>query len=289
MDELDMIVGQFGNNGGRIMAFKLFVMRGRPFVMELDDDPFSIHPTNAAYHAWDENVQRNVSQNLRLATAVTVTNNHLAQVVREHSDAPVHVLPNQIPAKILDIPRPNNAKLMVGWAGSSTHEHDIMAARQPLSSFLRDVDVDVNIIGADYRHLFRIPQITHTPWDYNMNAYYASLSKLDIGVIPLAASHFNRSKSDLKFIEMSGLGIPVVASAQGPYRESIEHGVTGFLVEHDYEWKKYLRMLINDKELREQMGINARNYARTRTTEGNAHLWETAYQSVLKNVTFATG
>ena len=62
------------------------------------------------------------------------------------------------------------------------------------------------------------------------------------------------------------------------------HGVTGFLVKHSHEWGKYLRLLVEDHQLREEMSINAKLWASTRTIQGNAWRWELAYRTVIEHV-----
>ena len=50
-----------------------------------------------------------------------------------------------------------------------------------------------------------------------------------------------------------GCGLPVVASAVGMNKEVVDEK-TGFLVQSETEWTTKLNELINNKELREQLG-----------------------------------
>jgi glycosyltransferase involved in cell wall biosynthesis len=110
------------------------------------------------------------------------------------------------------------------------------------------------------------------------------MQDLHIGLAPLADDHFNRSKSYVKTLEYAGLGIPVIASNVGPYRDFVQHGITGFLANNEAEWTRYLRLLGSDENLRQWMGTNAREVAAKNTIQGNAWRWLNTYQSLAKKV-----
>jgi glycosyltransferase involved in cell wall biosynthesis len=80
---------------------------------------------------------------------------------------------------------------------------------------------------------------------------------LDVCLAPLDQHTFNECKSELKIIETGMHGIPIIASDLYRYAEIIEDGVNGFLVppRKDHKlWAKYIKKLILDDELRENMG-----------------------------------
>jgi glycosyltransferase involved in cell wall biosynthesis len=60
-------------------------------------------------------------------------------------------------------------------------------------------------------------------------------------------------------LEAMACGIPVVGVREGGLRETVQHGVTGFLVERDHkEFAAAVQRLIEDSSLRRQMGQQAR-------------------------------
>jgi glycosyltransferase involved in cell wall biosynthesis len=115
-------------------------------------------------------------------------------------------------------------------------------------------------------------QVNAAGWIPSVEDYWRAID-YDIGVIPLKPHVFNQSKSHLKFLENAALGIPTVASDAGPYSASIEHGKTGFLVKRDHEWSKYLRDLVNDEAMREEIGANAKEWAKTQILEDHIDEW----------------
>jgi glycosyltransferase involved in cell wall biosynthesis len=283
-DDLDVLVGQ------RICApsstrfwLDLAADPGRrtTLVYEIDDDLWNIHGTNTAALALRRpEVLANVEACLAAADAVTVTNEHLAAIVAKYNPN-VHVLPNCVDATWLTHERPRAERVTVGWAGGSSHANDFASVRSELRAFLRrNPEVDAHFIGANHGPTVGRPDARHSGWKANLVEYLYTID-FDLGIAPLAAHVFNRSKSDLKVLEYATLGIPVVASDYGPYSSSVQHGVTGLLVKYPHEWGKYLRLLVNDDAMRAQMGENARRWAATRTIQANVWRWEAAYTNAV--------
>ena len=82
----------------------------------------------------------------------------------------------------------------------------------------------------------------------------ASISSLDIGIMPLVDEPFERGKCGYKLIQYMACGLPVVASPVGVNRQIVEHGVNGFLAETPAQWEEALRTLLGDAALRQRMG-----------------------------------
>jgi len=282
LDELDLIVGQRVCMPGASTTWQSMATDGRALVFEVDDDLTNVHPTNSQPFEFFQapGVLDRLKANAAVADAVTVTNGHLADVMSVYNPN-TFVLPNMIDESMLTVERVRCDRVTVGWTGSASHTLDFDAVAKPLSSFLRrNPEIQLHLMGADYRRTLGRPQGRFTDWNPDPTRHHEAID-FDIAVIPLAYHMFNRSKSDVKFLELSALGIPVVASNYGPYAESIQHGVTGFLVKQDHEWTKYLRALTQDEAMRLEIGGNAKAWAATRTIQRNAHLWEAAYRKVL--------
>jgi glycosyltransferase involved in cell wall biosynthesis len=282
--DLDVLVGQLICTPTQSAVWQQAAQLPSPrpaLVFELDDDIWNLHSTNhGASRLNDDEVRVSAERNIALADAVTVTTNHLAEVVSRFNSN-VHVLPNCVDEALLRHERPRNERVTIGWAGGSSHDNDFAFVRNELRTFLRrHTDVDVHMIGSDYRRELGRPDARHSGWSENLVEYLTKID-FDIGIAPLAYHAFNKSKSDLKVLEYAALGIPVVATDFGPYSDSVQHGVTGFLVKRPHEWARYLRDLVNDEQMRTEMGDNARRWAATRTIQANVWRWETAYRSEL--------
>lgn len=286
-DDLDVLVGQIIMEPERTQVWQALAARRdrrTALVFEIDDDIWNIHHSNTAGLGFtDPEVQATIEQNIALADAVTVTTQPLADRVSQWNPN-VHVIPNCVDAALLGHERPRREQVTLGWSGGSSHANDFDFVSGELRSFLRrNPAVDVHLIGADYRKALGRPDARWSGWDENLVAYLCKID-FDIAVVPVAYHAFNKSKSDLKALEYAALGIPIVASDFGPYTESVQHGVTGFLVKRPHEWATYLRDLVNDEQLRRELGDNARRWAATRTIQANVWRWETAYQSIVGSV-----
>lgn len=253
---------------------------GRRLVYEIDDDLWHIDPTNLnALRLREAAPQDAVQACIEVADLVTVTTPTLADRVRQFNPNVV-VLPNCIEGRMLAIERPRRDRLVVGWAGGSSHVPDLAIIHKVLQRFLRQhPEAEFHNVGTDFRRLLGVNG-RYSTWRPYLFDYYG-LIDFDVALAPLARTEFNRSKSGIKALEAMALGIPVIASDMEPYREVVEHGVTGFLCRQEHEWMRYLRLLAGDRDLRERMGAAGRRAARRWTIEGNWRLWEQAYAGLL--------
>ncbi len=275
-----MVAQRFGYPGFEIEWLKLF--RKHAMVWETDDDLWSVDPVNkrAAQH-FTPDVLKGIEFCVRTARLVTVTNDHLAERMSRFNPN-VAVIPNMIDAALPTMQRVRRERVTVGWAGGDSHRRDLSRIAGPLHRIMRTTDAAVHTIGQDFTDTLRLPadRHRHTGWESKLIKYYASVD-FDIGLAPIEDTLFTRSKSYIKALEYGALGIPVIASDVGPYREYVEDGVTGFLVRKESEWIDRLQLLIGDAELREQMGAAARQKARKHTIQAGWQQWERVFQSVL--------
>lgn len=291
----DIIVGQRIMKPPVVGLWKALAAQGRTLVAEHDDDLASIRDDNPALTSpasnwpdkdeWRKTWIPAMHEAMNVASMVTCTNEHLATELRQHSDNVV-VLPNYIDAALLDVDQPvrePGQHLKVGWGGSPTHDKDIRAAASGIAHGLNKMRrPELVIIGHDYRKLFGYKRSSFRPWETDMGRYFGGLSDLHIGLAPLSDDHFNRSKSYIKVLEYGALGIPCIASNVGPYKQFVQHGVTGFLADNESDWTRYLRLLGSDENLRQWMGANARKLAAENTIQKNAYKWLDAYQVRMK-------
>jgi len=275
-------------DGPSDLWFYIGVKKERPrMVFELDDDLWNIDVTNGDAFRWfingidDEghrhNVQSNLRRNIALADAVTCSTEPLADLLGKWNDN-VHVVPNYIPRWVLDWERPHRDELTIGWGGSGTHGMDWAADGPHISRYLKRSGMPFRLIGghlaqAQVQLGLPVDQVSAAGWIPSVEEYWKAID-YDIGVIPLRHHLFNQSKSHLKFLENSALGIPTVAADSGPYARIIKHGETGFLVKRDHEWAKYLNALVNDEAMRNEIGQNAKAWARTQILEDHIGEWE---------------
>lgn len=117
--------------------------------------------------------------------------------------------------------------------------------------------------------------------------YYDVLNKLklDFVIIPRADNYFNRCKSNLKFLENSMLEIPSICQSfptgDSPYQQNPADKDYLLLAGETSEWIEQMEKLINNKEMRRELGKKARAYVEENyNIETKAHLWADAYKQI---------
>ena len=251
-------------------------------VYEVDDDMLQADPSGIP-HLVDERFKESVRRCLRMADMVTTTNDHLAATIRPYNDNVV-ILPNMVKAGLADVRRarkPDPDKVTVGWAGGTSHLVDMVVIQDALTTVLEEMpQAELHFMGFDFSPLlFDLrARCRRSNWQPDVGDYYKRVD-FDIAVAPSADIPFNRSKTPIRALEMAAMGIPIVASNRLPYSEFVIDGKTGFLVDDDHdEWVARIGQLVDDADLRAEMGRAARDQAAGWTIEDNWHLWEQAYE-----------
>jgi glycosyltransferase involved in cell wall biosynthesis len=297
----DVVIGQRVSQPGPAKMWSMLAdgsLGVRPrLVYEIDDDLFNVPSRNvaAARHFNQPAVQDTMRRCMALADVITVSTGPLARVVMTElnkvlttraSNAPrVMVIPNALPDMAYNEPGPTRRDpgglVTVGWAGSSSHEEDFDEVAQPLTRFLRRTPAArFHAIGHLFRSVkLRSPrnQLQLTSWIHDMADYYRALDSFDVGIIPLRPSVFNRSKSDLKFLEYAARGIPIITSNCGPYEMHADNN-RALGADNPHEWLDCLTANASVPAVRgrEVMAYNAFQYAKTRGVQSTAALWRKA-------------
>jgi glycosyltransferase involved in cell wall biosynthesis len=249
-------------------------------VYDMDDDIWAWNPAYEASHYWNDERRYNAELNIQHADLVTTPTTALADILCQLNPR-VAVIPNTIPATLLNMRQDNRGRFVVGWQGGDQHATDLQQIYPPVFQFLlRYRDVAFHVWGGaqTYNDLPAgiVERIVHHPWQQSVWQYYFSLS-MDVGLAPLdMAETFNLTKSDIRLREYAGLGIPFIAS-MGPTYGQTALASGGLLAADMNDWREYLTLLYNDRKLREQLSIAGRKAARRWTTEANASALEARY------------
>jgi hypothetical protein len=272
-------------------------------VLDTDDDLFNISPLNNAYEAWgpddvvlpdgrelwingkgkfDKFTNRrsliSYEEALETADVVTTTTMRLKEQLDKHNDNVV-VFPNSLKARDWpELPKQNDGKVRVLWAGGSSHYEDLIEIQEPLKAIMEKYPhVELHVVGHHFPGFTRVlPQEQVKTWDWiNCDGHSWRLAGIrpDIGLAPLQDRAFNRAKSCLKWYEYSMLGIPTIAGNVPPYSDEIIHGVNGILANPDTFYQE-LEKLILDPKLRVALGANAKSWVQeNRNIEQTTKEW----------------
>ena len=158
----------------------------------------------------------------------------------------------------------DNQKIVIGYfSGTATHNEDFQMVAPALVRILDEyddvyiklagrIDAPDQLKGFEDRLIFT-PYVDwkHLPFE---------LRKCNIVLAPLVDTLFNRAKSEIKWSEAALVGVPVVASKIGAFIEAVPEGA-GLLVENtENAWYENLKLLVEDRELRENIAQKSREY-----------------------------
>jgi glycosyltransferase involved in cell wall biosynthesis len=129
-------------------------------------------------------------------------------------------------------------------------------------------EVTFEFIGWMPEGLSELPNVVLHPWvaDYDAFLEFKLGRRWDVGIAPLIGDAFDQFKTDNKYREYAGCGIPGVYSRVSPFVETVRHGATGLLVENEpAEWIAALEQIVRSPELRASIAAAAsddvrRNY-----------------------------
>ncbi|WP_235816815.1 glycosyltransferase family protein [Bordetella ansorpii] len=130
-----------------------------------------------------------------------------------------------------------NAPLQVFYHGTSAHQTELAWLHPVMSQVLeRCPNVHFEVIGGHdvnsrYRSLPRTRVLHPMSWA-NYQAHCRTLNG-HIGLVPLLPSVFNTGRSYVKAYDIARCGAAGLYSAQGPYRQVIQHGHNGLLLDND--------------------------------------------------------
>lgn len=252
----------------------------KPFYVEVDDNYVDVPPWNEAFHSFRSGTSyRRISLDcMRNADGIFVTTPHLRDTYSNINDN-IYVVPNSLDFKgdrkfvgwdKVSVRKHKGTR--IGWIGGRSHFNDLMMVAPVLVEILKaNKDVTFCMVNSAVRESCKALHIPY-PFEGLSNVHYADRSVsinryasfmasfgYDIGIAPLVDCNFNRSKSNLRWLEYSALSIPTVATDISNFSESILHGVDGILVkDNDLNlWESSLQMLIDNPSLREEIGRNA--------------------------------
>ena len=260
--------------------------RGVKVVIDMDDDLETIHKMNPSFSYYDPSSSPNrnwqwVKKACSMADVVTATTEALLEKYAGKDNGVL--LPNCVPDRFLKVDQPANEVVTVGWAGwVKTHPEDLQITHGAVNEAISKQPARFMAIGD--RDAFnklqirnREPNIYHPGVEFN--EYADVVSRLDIGIVPLEDSEFNRSKSWLKALEYAALGVASVVSPTPDNMKLVEQGAA-YVARSPKAWRDAIRSLIVNEQERFDLIKRARNVASTWTVEANAWRWWEAWCTI---------
>lgn len=254
---------------------------GKPLIYHIDDPLYIPYrsPSNGALSYLK--FFGKVGTLCRMSRAVIANSpSHVAYAKRYNNN--VWEIPSVVDAEKYDGWRPRarpGEPVCIGWSGSPSTVPNLQVIREPLRELSRRGDVTVRLIGA---RDFGLPDVPHTGSVWTAETEVSNLRALDVGLLPVPVTPWTPHKFYLKLVQYMALGIPPVATPLGANPVVIDDGRTGFLANSATDWNRVIRRLLENADLREEIGRRAAEVAHERyTLQANAEKVISAFRSAL--------
>lgn len=276
----DVIVMQRVAHDWHTQAIPLLRSKGVAVVIDMDDDMSCIHRENGAYAMYHPRSNtpfswKNAAVACASASLVTTSTRPLAQVYARHGR--FEVIDNYVPEEYLEIEPQERSGF--GWPGTTqSHPDDLQVMGSTVRQLVSD-GLDFRVIGprSGVKQALRLPEEPTYTGKVSLGDWAKEISTLQVVLAPLSASKFNTSKSRLKVIEASSVGVPWVASPRSEYRRAFQESGAGILADTPKQWYVGVRKLMGDDVLRKELGERGREWMRTQTIEQNSWRWMQAW------------
>jgi len=238
---------------GPALLEKMVARRGVPIIYQLDDPLFVPYTSPSNGYLSYLKFFGKISEICRLAKVVMVNSTHIREYVAQFNQN-IWQVPSVVDTKQYvfrpDLLEQKTGEVCIGWSGSPTTMANIRVIAGALRTLAEQVPHRVHLIGGTE---FDLPGVPYTAQKWSAETEVDDLRKMQVGMVPLPLNEWNKRKFYMKTAQYMALGIPTVATPLGSNPEVIEHGVSGFLADSESEWVEYLKLLINDRELRLRM------------------------------------
>jgi glycosyltransferase involved in cell wall biosynthesis len=238
--------------------------QGKVTIYEIADDLSAIEPWNPVHFFYRD--MENQSLAWRLASycdALQVTCPRLKELYG-HLNSTCRVFPNQISHLPEERSCRQSEGLIIGWGGSHGHLQDMAEISDSLSRWImseRNTSLCLMASEPIHRLFEKLPRKKKKYFQTgSIEKYYSFLRHIDVGIGPLKDTPFNRSRSDVKFLEYAVSGIVPVMKKLAPYTGSVVHGKTGLLYTDPQDLAANLSLLSRDPVLLESLAKSARKY-----------------------------
>lgn len=320
MSDSDLIVLPRPASRESYETIKICKEEGKKIVVDHDDDIFNVNPMSPHYISsgtkevevviggekvklWEDgkenngeifDLQKNIEKMemarecLKLADAVSVTTERLGRAYEEYNKN-ILIHPNCVDTAIWQkLPLKEHDGLRIIWSGGVSHYQDWLTISDRFRKLMaHNMHWKFLCCGHEFTGLFR--DIDKSQYEFHKwvptpaHPYKQAILGADISVIPLKKDQFNACKSPIKFVEYAAIGVPSICSNWPPYSDVITDGVNGFLYDTEDDFEEKLIRLASDRELRQEMGENARQYVMDNyDIDSKADIWGANYAKLIR-------
>ena len=230
---------------------------GGIIVYDIDDDLFDFKVTSTKIKNWTEELSNRCIFFAKNADLVTVSTKFLQEKVKPYNQN-VQILRNVLDESLWGLSDCQQNKVTIGYMGTRSHDNDLKIVIPALNKLKNEFGdfIEFEYIGCLQGRcdVVGAKEIKISNSDYPFFVDCMKKVHWDIGIIPLEHNEFNKSKSDLKFLEFSAMKLAIVVSNHDVYSQVAQHNKNCLVAKNDADdWYKMLKALILNKQLREKL------------------------------------
>ncbi len=237
----------------------------KPYVVDYDD---------ALFHKYDLSANplvrrmlgRKIDRIMHGAACVIAGNRYLAARAAQAGAPRIEVIPTVVDEQRYATAiheHEDDGPPVIGWVGSPATEHYMLDNRDVLEQVCLEHNARLLLVGARTEVTQRFDNVVPEVAAWSEASEAAMIARMDIGIMPLRDSPWERGKCGYKIIQYMACGLPVVASPVGANVDIVHHGESGFLAADDAAWRDGLEQLIMSPALRRRMGRAGRTRVET--------------------------
>lgn len=251
------------------------------FIMDIDINYHELPEYHPDYHKLKQDAKEMLISNLSKVDICTAPNtqilNFYHDLVQKREEEFLlyferfpNLLSNFTYEERSQINRNKGSKVRVGIILDASQANDLKTIEKPLAALLEKHKdkIEIVLFGwskkiADQHEILKDMRITYEK-PVPFQEYHNRLNSLafDIGLLPFVNNNFNVSgKTFNRFLDFSANMVPVVAPKMLPYEKIIKDGENGFIAAKEDEWISKTDQLINNAQIRIDMGNFAHNIA----------------------------
>lgn len=280
-EDAEVIVMQRPAHPLQPQLIRMMRQNGIAVVVDMDDDMSSIHPNNVAFNVYRPSSAtalswRYAAESCQAATLVTVSTPALRRVYGHHGRC--MVLDNYVPQRCLEYEKPITGRF--GWAGTTaSHPNDLQMTGRAIQELI-DAGYPFQVIGgkSKVQAVAKLKKPPACTGSIGLDKWVQTIAEnCDVGMVPLAPTAFNASKSRLKGIEYLAAGVPFVYSPREEYRRLNRESGCGLAADTPKQWFAQLKRLMDDVVLHQEQVEMGRTFMADQTYQQQAWRWEEAW------------
>jgi glycosyltransferase involved in cell wall biosynthesis len=220
------------------------------------------------------------SEIIQFSDMVFAGNSYLADYASNYCKN-VKIIPTTIDTEYHKRKNQNNGKrVCIGWTGTQTTLKYLDALKGVFKT-----------LSLKYGSQIFLKVICDQPWEFDgielkyekwtQENEIEQLEEIDIGIMPLTDDEWSRGKCGFKGLQYMAMESATIMSPVGVNIEIIENGKNGFLAGTETEWIEQISRLIENKELRLQLGKEGR---KTIENKYSVNVFKEKYVSYLNEI-----